>query len=75
MTRMTGPDCVVMCNLINTHTHTHTHRVLLIPPWEDQCEWHIMTRMTGSDCAVMCNLINTHTHTHTLFVAFDQRFS
>ena len=23
MTRMTGPDCVVMCNLINTHTHTH----------------------------------------------------
>ena len=20
MTRMTGPDCVVMCNLINTHT-------------------------------------------------------
>ena len=24
MTRMTGPDCVVMCNLINTHTHTHT---------------------------------------------------
>ena len=27
MTRMTGPDCVVMCNLINTHTHTHTHTV------------------------------------------------
>ena len=25
MTRMAGPDCVVMCNLINTHTHTHTH--------------------------------------------------
>ena len=25
MTRMTGPDCVVMCNLINTHTHTHAH--------------------------------------------------
>ena len=25
MTRMTGPDCVVMCNLINTYTHTHTH--------------------------------------------------
>ena len=25
MTRMTGPDCVVMCNLINTHTHMHTH--------------------------------------------------
>ena len=24
MTRMTGPDCAVMCNLINTHTRTHT---------------------------------------------------
>ena len=24
MTRMAGPDCAVMCNLINTHTHTHT---------------------------------------------------
>ena len=22
MTRMTGPECAVMCNLINTHTHT-----------------------------------------------------
>ena len=21
MTRMTGPDCAVTCNLINTHTH------------------------------------------------------
>ena len=63
MTRMTGPDCVVMCNLINTHTHTHTH-THLIPPWEDQCEWHRTARITGPDCAVMCNLINTHTHTH-----------
>ena len=25
MTRMTGLDCAVMCNLKNTHTHTHTH--------------------------------------------------
>ena len=25
MTRMTRPDCAVMCNFINTHTHTHTH--------------------------------------------------
>ena len=22
--RMKGPDCAVMCNIINTHTHTHT---------------------------------------------------
>ena len=59
MTRMTGPDCAVMCNLINTHTHTHT-----LLPWEDQFQWHIMTRMTRPDCAVMCNLISTHTLTH-----------
>ena len=24
MTRMTGPDCAAICNLINIHTHTHT---------------------------------------------------
>ena len=77
MTRMTGPDCVVMCNLINTHTHTHPlsrlirgfrNKYHLIPPWEDQCEWHRMTRMTRPDCAVICNLINTHTHTHTSLI-------
>ena len=39
----------------------HTYiRVSLIPPREDQCEWHRMTRMTGPDCVVMCNLINTY---------------
>ena len=52
----------VQCNKY-THTQTHTQQVSLIPPWEDQCEWHRMTRMTGPDCAVMCNLINTDTHT------------
>ena len=63
MTRMTGPDCVVMCNLINTYIHTYIH---LIPPREDQCEWHRMTinRMTGPDCVVMGNLINTYIHTN-----------
>ena len=25
MTRMTGPDFAVMCNLINTHTCMHTY--------------------------------------------------
>ena len=38
--------------------------VSLIPPREDQCEWHRMTRMTGPDCVVMCNLINTYIHTY-----------
>ena len=27
MTRMTGPDCVVMCNLINTYIHTTESRL------------------------------------------------
>ena len=61
MTRMTGPDCAVMCNLISIHTYIHTY-ISLIPPREDQCEWHRMTRMTGPDCVVMCNLINTYIH-------------
>ena len=25
MTRMTGPDCVAMCNLINTYILTYIH--------------------------------------------------
>ena len=27
MTRMTGPDCAVMCSLINTYIHTHYFRL------------------------------------------------
>ena len=30
MTRMTGPDCVVMCNLINTYIHTYIHTYMHI---------------------------------------------
>ena len=30
MTRMTRPDCAVMCNLINTHTHTHTQTLQML---------------------------------------------
>ena len=64
MTRMTRPDCAVMCNLINIHTHTQTHLNIKIEGWirRSDSEWHRMTRMTGPDSAVMCNLINTHTH-------------
>ena len=51
MTRMTGPDSVVMCNLINKYIHTYIHT-------------YRMTRMTGPDCVVMCNLINTYIHTY-----------
>ena len=53
MTRMTGPDCAVMCNLINRHTYISTY---------------IINRMTGPDYAVMCNLINkyqVHGYIHT----------
>ena len=56
-----------MNKYIHTYIHTYVH-VSLIPPWEDQCEWHRMTRMTGPDCAVMCNLINIHTYIHTLLL-------
>ena len=65
---MTGPDCAVMCIKKNIQAyifiHTYIQKVSLIPPREDQCEWHRMTRMTGPDCVVMCNLINTYIHTY-----------
>ena len=62
MTRMTGPDCAVICNLTNTHIHTRFLNKYNCPPWDDQCEWHRITRMAGPDCAVMCNLIYIHAH-------------
>ena len=47
MTRMTGPDCVVMCNLINTHTHTHTHtEIMLYGKLEDTKTCVICTTFT-----------------------------
>ena len=42
MTRMTGPDCAVMCNLINTHTHTH------INPHSIQADETIPTQKEGT---------------------------
>ena len=30
MIRMTGPDCAVMCNLINTHTYIHTYDTIYL---------------------------------------------
>ena len=30
MTRRTGPDCAVMCNLINIHTYIHTVELIAI---------------------------------------------
>ena len=30
MTRVTGPDCAVMCNLMNTHTNTHVDKRVLV---------------------------------------------
>ena len=57
MTRMTGPDCVVMCNLINTYIHTYT------PDCVVMCNL-INTYIHTYIHVVMCNLINTYIHTY-----------
>ena len=38
MTRMTGPNCAVICNLINILTYIALHTYIMIAPWEDQCD-------------------------------------
>ena len=68
MTRMTGPDCVVMCNLINTYIHTYIHTYVHTYIHEG----HRMTRMTGPDCAVMCNSINIHTYIDSTYIHTPQ---
>ena len=47
MTRMTRPDCAVMCNLINTHTHTHTHQRHKQPRWMCACELVELVGLVG----------------------------
>ena len=75
MTSMTGTDCAIISNLINTHTHTHTFSLndSFSLRWEDQCEWYRVIMMTGLDCAVMCILINTQQHTHIPKVFFFKK--
>ena len=46
MTRMAGPDCAVMYNLINILTYIELHTYV---PYI-----HTYQYMTGPDCAVMC---------------------
>ena len=69
MTRMTGPDCVVMFNLINTHTHTHTpHTSPLGRINASGIEWDDRAGLRGY---VQFNK-NTHTHTYFVFVFSDR---
>ena len=62
MTRMTGPDCVVMCNLINTHTHihtqTHSHYTINKPLFELNVNYH--THMYGSTASDICYVCIEH---------------
>ena len=69
MTRMTGPDCVVMCNLINTYIHTYNIQYIHKYTYR-----HRMTRMTGPDCVVMCNLINTYIPLSRLIRGFRNKY-
>ena len=52
MSRMTGPDCVVMCNLINTYIHTVT---------AGECNWrHFgwLVRLVGfPQCYLACRFL------------------
>ena len=52
MTRMTGPDCAVMCTLINTHTHMHT-----------QAHAHTQRRRSGRERSGNGNGAGTETGT------------
>ena len=65
MTRMTGPDCAVMCNLINTHTHTPatsclSHLLRTVPPsitcqatanYDGLVEWALAFIINGDGAA------------------------
>ena len=56
MTRMTGPDCVVMCNLINTHNHMCPRNFLTSGlEFESRCRhtnWDISSQLVENDLIV-----------------------
>ena len=59
MTRMTGPDCVVMCNLINTYIHTYClslrlHYTRLFP--DPRFLLFVLQNISGYKNAVECLL-------------------
>ena len=65
MTRMTEPDCAVMCNLINIHTYIHT------------CIHTYIHTYIQDDRAGLRGYVqfNKYIHTYIHTVASDQRFS
>ena len=70
MIRMTGPDCAVMCNLINTHTHKRTHKHPLGGPMR-------VAENDQDDRAELRGYVQfnkyTHTHTHTHMLGQAER--
>ena len=67
MTRMTGPDCAVMCNLINIHTYIHTYVHTYV---------HTYIHTYVDDRAGLRGYVQFNKYIHTYpFVASDQRFS
>ena len=54
MTRMTRPDCVVMCNLINTHTHTRATSVLKIEVCSIKLKIEVCSITVGFSPILLC---------------------
>ena len=69
MTRMTGPDCVVMCNLINTYIHTYIlprvrrHRAICSKP-QRSSERVLAWQVTMDQHTYIHTYINTYIHTY-----------
>ena len=75
MTRITGPDVVIMYNLKYTqHTHTHIHKthhtyqcfvvdIIDTPLGRPNTSTRSLVRMistTRPTCAVLCDILDTH---------------
>ena len=52
MTRMTGPDCAVMCNLIHTHTKKNVEKKGLVQELPSRITWGA-TRKQGGEHKVL----------------------
>ena len=59
MTRMTGPDCVVMCNLINTYIHTYIHTCI-----QPALRFRPRAVVAGRGVVAVCTRISSQEHVY-----------
>ena len=66
MTRMTGPDCAVMCNLINIHTYMHIYIHTVFPTKDEARTFDTTVKLRVSMSVHHVTVVTTGSHNVTM---------